>query len=161
MIEDALLETPTARAIVRKAGLPAGSPSSGIPPDVWGEFTLINHEALGYQESYTAGAISPFPAAYPEAMDRLADWSGITEARLLVTVTQAGNAGSYLAVNSDEALFEPSGLICPLDSAGVHLSAWCSVNKLSGDALHTSWIVDNPGLSGGTFAVGLCQIQAR
>ena len=157
MAENALLQTKTTQDIARKAGLEPGTSVGAGPPDIWGTFTLIEtSNLLGYTETFALNASRFLPEGLPQ-MDRFADWSNASEARLLLTVTQAGVAGSKIGITSDEATFN---LSVPLSATGLQVSAWTAVSK-SQEAIVNSWMVENPNLLTGSFGIGLCQLQAR
>ncbi len=157
MAGNALLQTKVTRDIARKAGLEPGTSVGAGPPDIWGTFTLIEtSNLLGYTETFALNASRFLPEGLPQ-MDRFADWSNASEARLLLTVTQAGVAGSRIGITSDEATFN---LSVALDSTGHKVSAWTPVSR-STEAVVNHWMVENPNLLAGSFGIGLCQLQGR
>ena len=158
----ALLDVPTARAIVRKSGVRlsggGGGAGEGLP-EIWGSFALMETgEAAGYVEEH--GAVTEFELPDAEvSMRRLADWGERTEARLFATVTQAANAGATLEVEGEGITFS-GGLSVPLDSLGEQTSAWKAAAKES-EAIETRWYVKNPSGDAGAVGLGLCQLQVR
>ena len=99
MVLSALLEVKTCRDIVRRSGIRlTGGTATGLP-EIYGSFTLMDtDEPLGYTEDHSATSPRPFPGGFAYAMDRLADWGDFSQARLLATVTEAGETGSTLEV---------------------------------------------------------------
>lgn len=155
---DTVWETGTARDIARKAGIVLRG-SAGPSANIWGTFSEVNDEALGFVCDYIDGVDAFYFPDGTERMSRYSDMSGATQSRLLITVTQAGSVGSSLSIASDQIVFTPP-IQLPLDSVGLHMSAWQSMS-LTQDNVYSRWIVGNPLMEAGSFAVGLCQWQVR
>lgn len=153
---DTVWDTPTARDIARKAGVKVSG--EGVSADIWGTFSQINDESGGGFVSEYLGESYLFPDDSVR-MERFSDMSGTQEARLLVTVTRAGNAGSTLSISSDQITFSTPPNT-PLDVLGVHVSNWHTMT-LSATEVLLRWVVSNPSLEAGSFGLGLCQLQVR
>ncbi len=155
---DTVWETPTAVAIARKAGIIMRSgPSAGA--DIWGAFSEVNDETLGFVCDYLPSVDAFYFPDGTERMSRYSDMTGCTQSRLLVTVTEAGSEGSSLGIASDQIVFS-SPIQLPLDSVGLHVSDWQGMS-LTQNNVYSRWVVGNPTMDTGSFAVGLCQWQVR
>lgn len=162
MIRTGLLETTTARDIARKAGIRLSSslPGANIP-DIWGTFSLRPEGAdIGYTVEHTSGTYS-FPDG-TVSMNRYADMTGTTSARLLVTVTEAGIEGSTLKVTLSGASFTDGQPEVDLGAVGLHITEWKPlIHSLGPDeGALVQWVVTSEA-SEGSFSVGLCQLQMR
>lgn len=151
-------ETPTARDIARKAGIIL-RPSQGVSEDIWGTFSEVNDAALGFVCDYVPDVEAFYFPDDTERMSRHSDMRSKSQSRLLVTVTDAGLAGSSLSIASDQITFA-APIQLPLDSVGLHVSEWQNMT-LTQDNVYSRWIVGNPSTLAGSFAVGLCQWQVR
>ena len=160
MVLSALLEVKTCRDIVRRSGVRlTGGTAVGLP-EIYGSFTLIDtDEPLGYTEDHSATSPRPFPGGFAYAMDRLADWGDFTEARLLATVTEAGETGATLEVTGTGVSFT-GGLSVPLTTVGVEISDWKAAT-VTDEAAVTEWVLNNPSGATTPFGLGLCQLQVR
>ena len=180
MIHDALLETEMSRAIARKSGVrlsPGLSVDAATPADdLWGQYHKVDqsgrtHSAYGSIVSYTALSDHLFPTNPQTRMSRHGDALGASEARLVVTVTRVGRAGSTLRVTIQGAGgtegFTTGPPAVPLDSLGLHVTEWKAIawgtippgtTQLEAQ---TRWRVSNPGAGTGTVGIGICQLQVR
>ena len=148
------LTLPAPKDMARRAGIRlTATPGGG--QNIAASFTLIDDE-LGHVEDH-GDDLGYFPSDLPQ-MDRLLDWRGFTEALLLVTVTQAGAAGTSIGIESADVAFA-GGLSVPLDE-GVQISEWKAI-EFSSDAVLSRWRVYNPSELAGSFGIGLCQLQVR
>lgn len=179
MVHGALLETATARDIVRKSGVRFGSVAEGA--DLFGQFARISppFSALGHVETLRAAADYAFPGAHAieefprsRTMMRYFDWTGFTEARILVSVTQASAAPAtmYLALQTDNTpdsatdplAFSPEAPSAPLDETGIHVSEWKTIVWPSEHRSFEGWFrIANPTLATDEVGLGLCQVQVR
>lgn len=148
-----------AKAIARK-GLGVLGQRTSASPKMSGTFSMVNDTELGFLSEYPVGVESYYLPEDSARLERYADMTGCTQARLLVTVTQVGNAGSLLSIASDEITFAPEEVLAPLDATGVHVSDWCNMARTTNSVL-LKWVVFNPTLAAGSFALGLCQLQVR
>jgi hypothetical protein len=158
-IKRAALSLPYPRRAARRAGIRVSSTPSG-GQNIAASFTLIN-DALGYVEEHGDDPVY-FPSDLPQ-MDRVLDWRGFSEAKLLVSVTEAGEAGTSIGVESFDVTFT-GGLSVPLTSVGAQVSDWVAIDapeEVYLEAVSTSWKIYNPSELTGSFGVGLCQLQVR
>lgn len=169
MMHDSLLETGMARAIARKAGIRLGAATSGSLPDLWGQIAHITggDSSLGYELTSPALSSYVFPDSTPRAA-RYADSRGVSQVRLLATVTDAASAGARLSIEIQDGVGEPvalSGTLeVPLDAVGLHVSEWRSLvwgETQEERPSYALWRASNPPASATTYAVGLCQLQVR
>lgn len=107
-----------------------------------GTFSARNDSELGWVERHSYQVLSYFPND-AHAMDFYADWSGITQARLLATVTKAAFPDSTLNIFGNNVAFG-DGLSVPLDSIGLKISDWEDVTVGGSDAALTQWVVLAP-----------------
>ncbi len=155
---DTAWETPTARDIARKAGITLRG-STTTSADIWGTFSEVNDETFGFVCDYVPDVEAFYFPDDTERMSRYSDMQGVGFSRLLVTVTQGGTAGSSLGIASDEITFA-SSIQIPLDVVGLHVSPWAAMTPTQ-DNVYSRWVVGNPSMEAGSFAVGLCQWQVR
>ena len=148
------LTLPAPKDMARRAGIRL-TPRPAGGQNIAASFTLVNDD-LGYVEDH-GDALVFFPSDLPR-MDRLLDWRGFTEALLLVTVTQAGAAGTSIGIESADVSFS-GGLSVPL-TLGVQITDWKAITFTS-TAVLSRWRVYNPSELSGSFGIGLCQLQVR
>jgi hypothetical protein len=181
MIKGELLQRSVAKNIARKAGVRAFTPTSTVTlaPDSASIFSWPQNETYGYVGEHEAGTDLPFPyeasvdsGGEPHAADimtKLTDFSGVTEARLIANVTDAGTSGASLVAvivdGSGDRGFTLEPPSAPLDSVGFHVSPWRALadtypeNSIS--LAITRFRIDNPGGNSGDFSVGFCQLQTQ
>lgn len=176
MIDAALLRVPTARAIRRRSGLRVGSASvtTEAPPDLSGQFSKVEilgggtHSQYGTVHAYTGFADGFF---LEFALDHFADFTGITEARIVANVTEAGVADSSLTIAVEQDVegtfpaisFTGGAPAAPLDSVALHVTDWRAFEWEEAEEIIAKiyWKVSNPFNDPGNFGLGLCQIQVR
>lgn len=148
LVRDALLDDDLSREWGRKSGATLGEEGATVVPtgSIWGTFSRRN-DPQGFVEQHSHQELAFFPND-ERGMDRYADWSGISQVRLLVTVTKAGRAGSKMTIVGDGISFA-GGLSVPLDSLGEQISLWKDVSLSDGPEALTRWIVENPNPGGG------------
>lgn len=159
MIHKGLLDTGMCRTIMRRAGVWPES-GQGAGPDIRGTFSEITPE-LGdhYGNFYPEGETSFYFPDGSESMALSTDFTGYTQARLLVTTVSFGRFGSVVTVAFDEGEFIDTAPSTPLDDTGLHVSEWCEFSPIEADVLR--WIITNPDGGGGGYTLGLCQLQLR
>lgn len=146
MIEKALLQTHTARSIVRKSTLRPGSASASgvvgvLPTDLLMEYAKVDIHTPGfaqYGSVVSYGEVSQgFRPSDPE-FNRFWDFADITSMRFLVTVTKVAAPGTQMQVRViqnvgpdpispatlPETSFAGGNPTVPLDELGVHVSEW-------------------------------------
>lgn len=169
LVMDECLQDELARGIARKAGLRLGaSGATSTAPDLMGQFNLLNDNDLGYTGNYLASASFAFPDD-SQWMDSFEDGRGLSQARLLVTVTEVGLAGSSVFVEVVDGAgvsgFETAPPSAPLDTLGLHISEWQTFTwdpSAPGERKALlRWRISNPLATTGAFSVGLCQLQVR
>lgn len=178
LVTQKALQTRTARAIARKAGLKIRAGQLIRIANSTGIFSYVNSYAndLAYTGAHDAGLELPFPrdtpTIYPHAEDimvRQGDYRGFGEARFIANVTAVGTGGASVFASVDDGLgvrgflIEPPSF--PLDEVGFHVSDWkpfaWDVNALGTREERIRWLIDNPGGEAGSFYVGFCQLQTR
>lgn len=167
MVGEEVLKTEIARGIARKAGLQTIGGTALALADLGGSFSFLPDEnADSYVGAYFSQAEFYFPDDTAH-MDTYLDLQGATQARLLVTVADEGIEGTSLLVEVMDGSgirgFQEAPPSCPLDSVGLHISAWQTFNSSSLEQYPQvlRWIVSNPDSAAGEFSVGLCQLQVR
>lgn len=150
---ETVLETELARRVARKAGIRLGGTAEAL--NIWGTFSEINHDTLGFQANLLADASYLFPDD-TERMSRYAPMRA-SACRLLVTVT--GAAEATLGIEGDEITFS-APVSAPLNEVGVHLTDWTPIS-VSREAPYIRWVVTNPSLATSAYGLGLCQLQVR
>lgn len=160
MTRDELGETPLCHEVARKAGIRGAVATDvmSLAGTIWGTFSRRNHPTLGFLEQHSHQELAFFPND-GRGMDRYADWTGVSQTQLLVTVTKAGRPGSTMTIVGDGVSFD-GGLSVPLDSVGLKTSSWKDVNISGGPQALTQWVVGNPnpaegGIPGGDPAGGI------
>jgi hypothetical protein len=190
MIRSALLETSTARDIVRKSGVrPGGTGEAGGDVqvvDLVGQYSKVafpsagTHSAIGSTANYVAGVggVTIFPGIGSLTFEQYGDYQGFAQARLLATITQAADPDCtmflglqyYSSVAQVFQEFTPTGPhfgapMVAIDEVGLHISAWKSFEISSdyNEARGMEWVVGigNTGGDAGSFGVGLVQLQVR
>jgi hypothetical protein len=180
MMHNALLETPMARDIVRKAGPKLGS---GVTPsvllsDLLQEYSVVQYDITGHEQygslvSYDLSAEDPFPSQSTRMM-RFWDFEGIEYIRLVANISEAGPTGGILYVGMAQGVdgggissvtFEGGAPSVPADTVGLHVSEWRRVEwldeSLPGRPAQTLPWLTNPTGSPGEIGVGLIQIQVK
>jgi hypothetical protein len=168
---------------------PSSAVSASAAAVLLGQFNDVG--AGPYEGIYLAEEQFLFPGfAVAPGADYIEDWMvpytdgrGLTEARLIANVPTAGdvtdsrlnvivddgawNAANMPSISPGSFVTAPS---IPLDEAGFHVSDWMPFDGEVGFAGYVSgerqapfsWHVTNPGaVAGGSFYVGLCQLQVR
>ena len=184
MVRSELLEVPTARAIVRRAGIRL-STTPGVSTalvDLSNQYSALDMDGLTYSEYgtlFTLSGTGVFQETFPDpasggALQYVGDFAGLSEARLLATVTDPGPLGTKLYARAMKGsggfFFVPAGLPdgrpeVSLETAGLIVSSWKTVEwdvGMDGYAPgQTDLFIDNPNELSGEIGFGLCQLQFR
>jgi hypothetical protein len=184
MVRGALLETRMARDIVRKGApeMVAAPEAVEAPASLAGQYARVSypasnqHSQYGIVVSYTSAAEMQFPAGDTNTNLRFyGSFEGVTQMRMLATVTQAAASGCELAIavfqeEIDNSVvevvdFDPGPPVVPLDAVGLHVSGWKTIewspDSKDGIPAQANWKLLNPTGLSGTVGVGLCQLQIR
>jgi hypothetical protein len=180
MIEGSLLQTKTARQIVRKSMVKPGS----VPTDVFsgqfidlqGQYTKVSdsaeHHQYGSVLPYTASASQQFPLGSGR-LSRFGDFRGFVLTRIVVTVTKIAGAGCemHIGITQDTGEpppyptlgFEGGAPTVPLDETGLHVSDWKRIEWLEDPDVarpaEANWWLTNPTGQSGEVGIGLAQLQ--
>jgi hypothetical protein len=185
MIRQSLLETHTARDIVRKSMISPAESSSGVDNvlngvDLFQQYAFIdrsgaNHSQYGAVLSYnTTFGPQTFPESSSPQMLRFWDFKDINHLKLLVTVTKVAGANVTLELRLQQDIGNPGpssisfsggNPSVPLDSLGLHITDWHEIQflpeSLEGRPAQCRPFFVAPSASVGTTGIGLIQILAK
>jgi hypothetical protein len=141
---------PRPHQVARKAAARGGVSQdiATLSGTIWGTFSARNDAQLGWVERHSHNVLSYFPND-AHRMDRYADWIGVSQAQLFVTVTKAGEPNSRLEIFGENVAFSDF-LSAPLDSVGPKISNWIDVILIEGTSALTQWVVIAPSREGPT-----------
>lgn len=181
MVRDELLETKTARAIARKAGVrSSGSstvePTGDIAVDLLQEFAVVtlsgtDHSQYGALLNYQTGS-NWLPPDSPR-MGRYWDFRDVTAFRITANVTEPAASGMVIYgllqqegdPGSPQVFFDPADLEVPIDAVGFYDSGWRDAlwpaETGFGRLGYLEWYISDPPATEGTVGLGLVQVLIK
>jgi hypothetical protein len=180
MIEQALLQTHTARSVVRKSMIRPGNEAipgdaGEYPMNLANQYSIVRDAQFGTIVPYSAsGSLQRFPSGAGH-FERYGDWDGAESIRFLLTVTKAAGAGVHLRIdlwqnmddgaNIQSLTFDGGQFSVPVDTVGLQITDWKSIDWADDPAgnryADSDVYLINPTGQAGTVGVGLAQVQIR